>query len=167
MKLTPLDIQHHEFKKKGQRYEAAEVDSFIELIRLDYEDALRQLEQFRDRNRQLEAQLSEMHQNERTLKDAIISAQRVMEELKTNARMEAEIILAEARMDGEKITEQARRDVERILFEITELKRQRAQLDAQLRAVIHAHSQLIEATTDRAKEDDAESSKIKVFGARS
>ncbi len=167
MKLTPLDIQHHEFRKKGGKYESAEVDSFLELVRLDYEDALRQLEMQRERVSRQEAQLAELHASERILKDAIISAQKIIDDMKVNAQKEAEVIVAQSRVEADKIVESARRDVQRIHDEIAEIRRQRVQLESQLRAVLHAHHELLEASSERTREDDNESAKLKVFPQRS
>ncbi|MBZ0272269.1 DivIVA domain-containing protein [bacterium] len=163
MRLTPLDIQQHSFKKKGERYEAAEVDSYLDLVRQDYEETLRIIEGQKDQIRKLEAQLSEMHANERVLKDAIISAQKMVEDMKANAKKEAEIVVAEARLDAERIVDNARHEVERVQYDIAELKRQRVQFETELHALIRAHDNLLEATSARMKEKDGEAAKLKVF----
>ena len=65
MKLTPLDIQQHQFAKKSNRYDAPEVDSFLDMVRRDYEESLRINEELKEQNRKLDAQLSELRANER------------------------------------------------------------------------------------------------------
>ena len=166
MKLTPLDIQQHQFKKKGGRYDAAEVDSYVEMIRLDYEEALRICDGQKDQIRKLDAQLSEMHANERVLKDAIISTQKVSEEIKSNARKEAEILIAESHLEAEKIVDTAHREIERMHTDIAELKRQRIHFESEIRAIVKAHDQLLEATSSRMREKDGEASKLKVFPSK-
>jgi cell division initiation protein len=163
MRLTPLDIQQHTFKKKSSRYESAEVDSYLEMVRLDYEEALRALDAQKDTIRKLEAQLAEMHANERVLKDAIISTQKVSEEILANARKEAEIILAEARLEAERIVDNSHREIERMQVDIAEFKRQRIHFESEVRAILRAHDQLLEATSTRVKERDGEAAKLKVF----
>ncbi|MCZ7585406.1 MAG: DivIVA domain-containing protein [Deltaproteobacteria bacterium] len=167
MKLTPLDIQQHQFeKKKGKFYDAAEVDSFLETARVDYEEVLRIVESQKEQIRNLEAQLAEMHANERVLKDAIVSTQKITEEIKINAQKEADIMLAEARLDAERLVDNARKEIDRLQDDITELKRQRIKAETEIRAVLHAHDQLLEATSDRMKEKDTESSKVRVFAKK-
>ncbi len=164
MKLTPLDIQQHQFnKKRGKWYDPAEVDSFLETARLDYEEVLQIVESQKEQIRGLEAQLAEMHANERVLKDAIISTQKVTEEIKDNAGKEADIIVAEARLESERIVDNARREIDRLQNDITEFKRQRVKLEVELHSVIKAHGQLLEATSQQTREKDSEAAKLKVF----
>ncbi|MCB1154905.1 DivIVA domain-containing protein, partial [bacterium] len=161
MKLTPLDIQQHQFAKKSNRYDAPEVDSFLDMVRRDYEESLRINEELKEQNRKLDAQLSELRANERVLKDAIISTQKVSDEIKKNAEKEAEVIIAEAQLKAEKIIDNGRREVETLHSDIMELKRQRVQFEATLRATLEGHEKLLEATSDRIKEEDAEAAKVK------
>lgn len=163
MKLTPLDIQQHQFTKKRERYNAAEVDSFLDMVRADYEESLRLLDMQKERIHQLESELKELRTHERVLKDAIISTQKVSEEIVANARKESEILLADARIDSEKIVETGRREVERHHNDIMELKRQRIRFESELRALVNSHEQMLEISGQRMKEDDAEASKLKVF----
>ncbi len=164
MKLTPLDIQQHQFEiKRSKFYESAEVDSFLDMVKSDFEEALRLLDMQKERIQVLESELKELRANERILKEAIVSTQKVSEEIISNARKESDIILADARIEAEKIIESGRREIERLHDDIADLKRQRIKFEAELRALLNAHDQMLEVSSERMKEDDQEASKLKVF----
>src|SRR5207245_2448907 len=64
-------------------------------------------------------------ERERTLQETLVTTQRLVEEMKNNARREAELILREAEMTGEKSVEAARAEEGKIRADITALKRAR------------------------------------------
>ena len=49
MKLTPLDIRKQEFKKLMRGYDPVEVDTFMEMVAADLEEALKAQKESRDR----------------------------------------------------------------------------------------------------------------------
>ncbi|MDP8254330.1 MAG: DivIVA domain-containing protein [Candidatus Alcyoniella australis] len=160
MKITPLDIQQQQFKKKGGRYNAAEVDSFLELVRAELESKIGQNEEQRERLRQLENQIAALREQENTLKSALLSCQRVTDDIIANARKEAEVIVAESKLRGERQIDQAHAEVARVSEEINELKRQRTVLEANLRGIIDTHRKLLEGLTEQASESDADAKKV-------
>jgi len=163
MKITPLDIQQQQFKKKGGRYEAAEVDSFLELVRAELESSLKLGDQLGERVRQLENQLAELREQEQTLKAALLSCQRITDDILANARKEAEVIVAEARVHSDKLIGQAHSEVARIREEINEPKRQRIVFESGLRGILDTHVKLLEGLSTGAKEADAEARKVSVL----
>ena len=65
MKLTPLDIRKQEFKKLMRGYDPVEVDTFLEMVAADLEEALKAQKESRDRIIELETQLKDYRQIEK------------------------------------------------------------------------------------------------------
>jgi len=166
MKITPLDIQQQQFKKTRGRYDAGEVDSFLEMVRMEMEEVLRENSELRDELKKTKNRLSELVEHERTLKDAIISTQKVVEDIKANAQKEAEIITAEARLDADKIIGNAHEQIRKLTEDVQELKRQRVRVESELQAILNSHLKLLEATSESAAHSDAEADKVALLGKK-
>ena len=59
MKITPLDIQQKQFPVKFRGFGIEEVDSFLELVREEFEELLRENSKLREEFRRMENQLKE------------------------------------------------------------------------------------------------------------
>ncbi|HEV2037441.1 MAG TPA: DivIVA domain-containing protein [Candidatus Eremiobacteraceae bacterium] len=100
-KITPVDIQHKEFKKSIQGYAREEVDQFldevIETLEADIEERTR-----------LEAQVAELSEKvshfkamEDSLRSTLVLAQRTADELKASAHKEVDLIKQRAKIEIE------------------------------------------------------------------
>ena len=166
MKITPLDIQQQQFRKKGSRYECGEVDAFLDMVRLEMEEISRICASQADEIKRLQSELLELRSQEKLLKEAILTTQKTSEDIKKHAHKEAEIIVAEARIKGEQIIDQAQLQAERLHTDIVELKRQRIHVEAQFRAIMDGHYKLLEATAEDAKRMDIEHDKVAMMGKK-
>ena len=149
MKITPLDIKQANFKKKGDRYDAAEVDAFMEAVRTALEERIRENERLKDEVGRLREETDRLRGDEKTLKEAIISIQQFSEDLKEKARREAELMVSEAELEADRIISQAQLDVSRIKEDVNELIRQRVSFETSLRRLIDVHRKLLEATVSQ------------------
>ena len=119
--LTPLDVR----KKKGdfpralRGYEPARVDEFLDLTAERLEELVRENATLRERVALLTGSVEDFRQREHAMTEALISAQQLREELRSQAAREAELAVREARAEGERLVEEARRKV----TEITESAR--------------------------------------------
>jgi cell division initiation protein len=166
MKLTPLDIKQQQFKKTRGRYDAGEVDSFLNMVSMELEAALRESAEVKEELKRVRARLAELVENEKILKDAIISTQKAAEGILENARRERENIIAEARLDAEKLISNAHEQVRKLAEDVAELRRQRARVEAELAAILHAHLKMLEATAEDAKRHDADADKVAILGKK-
>jgi DivIVA domain-containing protein len=112
--LTPLDV-----RKKGgdlprvlRGYSPEAVDDFLELVAERLEDVLRENASLREKSTQLTEQLAAYRDREQALNDALITAQTMREELRTQSTREAELALREARAEAERVLADAHRQVE-------------------------------------------------------
>ncbi len=144
MGITAIDIQQHQFKTHPFGYEKAGVDRFLELVAEEMERLARQNQEIKDELARTRNALEEMRRREATLKDTLVTAQKVTDDLKNNARKEAEIILAEAALKGERIVAEAEERRSQIAREIQDLKRARASFEVALRALAENHLRLLD-----------------------
>jgi cell division initiation protein len=85
-----------------------------------------------------------MRQREVTLKEALLTTQRMTDELKANARKEADIIIAQAELQAEKVLQSAEEKRLTLIADIQEIRRQKITFQSSLRAVVESHMRLLE-----------------------
>jgi len=149
MPLTPLDIQQQRFRSRfGGGLDKAEVDAFLNLVATEMEKLVRENNDLREDQRTMKRLLEDYRAREEALKETMITAQRVTEEIKRAAEKEADIILGRAELESERMLERAQERLTELLRDIGELKRQRAQFMAQSKAVIDQHRALLKVAED-------------------
>jgi len=144
MRMTPLEIHTHRFGRRLSGLDAEEVEAFLRMVAEDYESVLLENESFRDRIHRLEEEVGRLSDQEQLLKETLLSAQCLTEEMRQTAVRESEVLLGEAEVRAEKIIDAAHRRAHQIAESIRELKGLRGGIAEGLRAAIQTHLQLIE-----------------------
>ena len=163
MKITPLDIQQQQFKTRFRGFDIREVDAFLEQMAETFETLQKTNQNLNDEVRRLELEIQGYRKREETFKRALLNSQKVLDQMKDNARKSAELIIAEAEVKAEKILNKAHNRLAQLHEDISELKRQRTQIEVQISSIIEAHSRLLEIGKEGIKESDEEDNKIKVL----
>lgn len=143
MSMTPLDIQQKRFQQKGRGVDGVEVERFLQLVASEFETLQRELNTLRDDRGRYERQLEEYRSREEAIKETMITAQRVTEEITEAAKKEADIIVGRAELEAEKLVERAQERLTEVLSDIAEAKRQKVQFVGQVRGAIDTHQQLL------------------------
>jgi len=160
MRLSPLDIQNHRFAQRLRGYDPEEVEAFNRMVADDFEHAIRESDQLRDRVRELEARVQELAAREETLRTTLVTAQQVSEDLRRTAAHEAEVILAEAEVKAEKVLDAAHRRVAKLAEDIREMRQLRVRLAASVRSAIETHLALLEGLAGELPEDPVLDGKV-------
>jgi cell division initiation protein len=156
MKLTPLDIQQQRFPRGLSGYDKKEVHSFLEFVSREVESLLTEVGHLRERIGKQDDELFRYREREETLKEALVTAQKMAEDMRTQAKKESDLIIAEAEMKAERIIHSAHGRLLQILEEISDLKRQRVQLVASIRQVVETHSKLLDSEPqEKAQEEES------------
>jgi cell division initiation protein len=163
MKVTPLDIQQQQFKTRFRGFDIREVDIFLEQMAETVESLQKENQNLGDEVRRLELEIQGYRKREETFKRALLNSQKVLDQMKDNARRSAELIIAEAEVKAEKILNKAHNRLAQLHEDITELKRQRTQIEVQISSIIEAHSRLLEIGKEGMKESDEEDAKVKLL----
>ena len=163
MNLTPIDIQQQQFKVKFRGFDVREVDRFLEYLSETFGALLDENKTHKERVRRLKLEMQGFKEREETFKRAMLNSQKIVEQMKINARKSAEIIIAEAEVKAEKILNRAHTRLSQLHDDIFELKRQRIQIEVQINSILDAHSKLLEVSKEGMEAIDQEDSKIKIL----
>jgi cell division initiation protein len=160
MRITPLDIRNHDFRRRLKGYDGEEVDEFLRMIAEDYEGVLRELASLQDDKGQLEVRVAELSGREAILQETLTTAQQMSEDLKRTALKESEVRIGEAEIKAEKILDAAHRRAARLAEDIREMKSLRSRLSAAVRAAIETHLGLLEGLAEGDSEDPVIEGKV-------
>lgn len=152
MRITPLDIQQKQFSTKFRGFDMGEVDSFLELVREEMEELLRDNAKLREEVKLLERQLKEYKNIESTLRDTLMATQQMVEEYKTNAKKDADLIRKEAELSAEEILKVAQEKVIKIHEDIADLKGVRRHFKEEVRRLAERVVREIEFDKEREEE---------------
>ncbi|MBI4680800.1 MAG: DivIVA domain-containing protein [Nitrospirae bacterium] len=152
MRITPLDIQQKQFPVKFRGFDEEEVDSFLELIREEMEELLRENASMREESKRLEKQLKEYKNIESTLKDTLVATQQMVEDYKNTAKKDAELIIKEAELKAEEIIKNAQEKVIKIHEDITDLKGVRRHFKEEVKRLIESHIRMLDFDKEREEE---------------
>ena len=145
MRITPLDIRKQEFHKAMRGLDSEEVYAFLSTVGDEYETLLNDNKALRDRVLELDDKVQEYRSMEKTLRDTLLTAERVTVEAKDNARREANLIIKEAQMEAEKALRDIKNEAMKLHHEVRQLRSQREGYLARMRVVAESHIQYIEA----------------------
>jgi cell division initiation protein len=163
MKITPLDIQQQQFKIKFRGFDVREVDTFLEQMADAFESLQGENNRLYQEIKRLQHEAHGYREREDSFKRAMLNSQKVLEQMKENARKSAELVIAEAEVKAEKILSRAQNRLSQLHEDIAELKRQRSQIEVQIRSVIEGHSKLLEIGKEEARIREEEDDKLKLF----
>ena len=148
MKITPLDIQQQQFRVKFRGFDMVEVDNFLDLVANEWEELLRENNRLKEENRQKAEKIEELKGAERELRNALVSAQQICEEMKNNARKEGDLIIEEAKGNARKIIDTGQSQAIELQTEISRLSRQREEFKASLKSMVEMHLRLIDSVQE-------------------
>ncbi|PYQ58095.1 MAG: cell division protein DivIVA [Acidobacteria bacterium] len=141
--LTPLEIQKQTFARKLKGFDPQEVRAYLQLIAEEIERLVKDVDRLARENAMLRDDLDDHNQRERILKDTLLSAQKVSEEVKSNARKEAELIVKDAELLSERLVSQAMSRVADLERTIQDLKVERRGARNKLEATLDTIQQLL------------------------
>jgi cell division initiation protein len=153
MRITPLDIQQKQFKMKFRGFDVEEVYGFLEIVREEMEDLLRENANLKENIQRSENQIREYRDMETTLRETLMTAQQMVEDYRTNARKEAELMVKEAETKADMLIREAHEKVIKIHEDITDMKGIRRHFKEELKRLIVNHLKMIEFDEQRETED--------------
>lgn len=154
MRITPLDIQQKQFPMKLRGFDVEEVFAFLEVIREEMEDLLRENANLKENIQRLDSQIKEYRDMETTLRETLLTAQQLVEEYKINARKEAELVVKEAELRAETLLKEAQEKVIKIHEDIVDLKGIRRHFKEEVKRLVESHLRMLEF--DKERGDDQE-----------
>ncbi|MBD3220157.1 DivIVA domain-containing protein [bacterium] len=144
MRITPLDVRKQEFKRGMRGYDADEVRAFLVNLADEYEAVLVDNKQLRERLVEQDEKLAEYRNLERTLRDTLMTAEKVTQEARDNARREGEMLLAEARQRVERVLAEGRDQLNELRREALDVHREKEAYLGRFRSFAEAQIQFVE-----------------------
>jgi cell division initiation protein len=156
MRITPLDIQQKQFPMRFRGFDVEEVYAFLEVVREQMEDLLRENALLKEQVQRAENQIKEYRDMETTLRETLMTAQQMVEDYKTNARKEAELLIKEADLKADSLVKEAQERVVKIHEDIVDLKGIRRHFKEELKRLIESHLRMLEFDKEREGEQAGE-----------
>ena len=136
MKVSPLDLRQVRFRTTFRGFDKAEVLALIAEVTDDYENALGDVDRLRQEVSKMEALLSQHREHERDLRDTLLTAQRVSDDIRTNADAQARNILREAEGRSDLLLQKTQARLEDVQREIDGMKMKRREVETSLESTI-------------------------------
>lgn len=138
MDLSPLDVRKkkEDFDRALRGYDASQVESFLDVVAERLEELVSERRRLRDRVSTLEEQLSDYRERERALNDALLSAQELREDARSQAEREVELRRQEAEARAEEIVRDARERAGEVRRDLERLRLKREQLLRSIRGTL-------------------------------
>jgi cell division initiation protein len=154
MRIAPLDLRQQRFRTVMRGFDKTEVVAFLTEAADDYEHALREIDRLRQDLGRMESLLTEHREREENLRNTLLTAQRLADEVKEAAHKEAKLIVREAHGRADLLIEKAQVRLEELERDINELRLRRRGVEGSLEASIQALYRALEFIRDQDKPED-------------
>jgi cell division initiation protein len=159
MNVSPLDLRQQRFRTVVRGFDRTEVVAFLAEVADDYEAALHETDRLRQDVTRLEALLNEHREAERNLRNTLLTAQRLADEIREAAQDQARKTLEEAESRSNLILEKAQARLEDVQREIDGLRMKRREVENSLESTIAA----VRGALDFVREQDVREREEKVL----
>ena len=154
MRVSPLDLRQPRFKTVMRGFDKTEVVAMLTEAADDYEHALREMDRLRLDVTRLEALLNEHREREANLRNTLLTAQRLADEIKDAAQNEGKLILKEAQGRADLLLQKAQVRLEEVERDINEMRLRRRDVEGSLEASIQALYHALEFIREQGRPDD-------------
>jgi cell division initiation protein len=151
--VTPIDMRQARFSSAVRGFSKTEVTAFLEEAASDYEHSLRENERLRQQIAGMEVSLAQYRELEGSLKNMLISAQKVADDMRENAEKEAARLMREAEGRVELMVQKAHVRVEEASREIDALKLKRREAQTNIEACVSALQSTLEFVREQEQKD--------------
>jgi cell division initiation protein len=154
MKILPMDVQRQSFGLRMRGFDQEEVRTYLTIVAEEVAALQGERDSLSQEVQTLRAMVEDHRQRENILKNTLLTAQRVSEEIKENARRHAENVVKEAELQADKLLELAQRrayDVERAILD---LRSYQTGLRTEIRSFITRVAQILDLQEEAEGEDN-------------
>jgi cell division initiation protein len=154
MRVAPLDLRQHRFKTVLRGFDKTEVVALLTEAADDYEHALREMDRLRQDVSRLESLLGEHRERESNLRNTLLTAQRLADEIKDAAQNEARLVVKEAQGRADLLLQKGQVRLEEVERDINEMRLRRRDVEGTLEASIQALYHALEFIREQDRPDD-------------
>ncbi|MCY3773856.1 MAG: DivIVA domain-containing protein [Gemmatimonadetes bacterium] len=158
MDISPEEIRSRKFKLRWvSGYDMDEVEAFLNTAASAFETLVKENESLRGKLAEMDGELTDIGRRRKLLEDALVSAQRVIHDMKANAMKEAENVLKEAENQADRWIADANSQVSEIKRELRELTSLRKDYEVKFRFLLESHKEQLEAMRSTENENGQKS----------
>ena len=154
MKISPMDIQRQTFGNARRGFDPEEVRTYLNMVAEEVAALQGERESLAQEVQTLRSMVEDHRQRENILKNTLLTAQRVSEEIKENARRQAENVVKEAELQADKLLELAQRRAYDVEKAIIDLRSYQTSLRIDVRAFITRIGQLLDMQEEAEDQDN-------------
>jgi cell division initiation protein len=154
MRIAPLDLKQQRFRTQLRGFDRTEVVAFLTEAADDYEQALREIDRLRQDLARQETLLVEHREREANLRNTLLTAQRLADEIKESAQAESKLIIREAQGRADLLLQKAQGRLEEVERDINELRLRRRDVEGSLEGSIQALYRALEFIREQDRSDD-------------
>ncbi len=154
MKISPMDIQRQTFGRKFRGFDGDEVRSYLNIVAEEVAALQRERDSFEQEIQSLRGLIDEHRQRETILKNTLLTAQRVSEEIRETARKQAESLVKESEIQADRLVELAQNRAHEVERGILDLRSHRSGLRTDIRALIARLTQILDLQEEAELEDN-------------
>jgi cell division initiation protein len=149
MNVSPLDLRQQRFKVRLRGFDQVEVVSFLAAVAEDYEQALRETDRLRQELARAEAALNEHRDHEKNLRNTLMTAQKLSDEIREHASEEARRIVREAEGRADLLLEKTQLRLDDVQREIDGLRLKRREVETSIESTIQTLRNTLEYIRER------------------
>ncbi len=154
MKISPMDLQRQTFAQRLRGFDPAEVRTYLNIVAEEVAALQRERDGFEQEVQSLRALVEEHHQRETILKNTLLTAQRLSEEIKEVARKQSESVVKEAEIQADRLLELAQSRAQEVERGILDLRAHRSSLRTDVRALITRLTHILDLQEEAEVEDN-------------
>lgn len=141
MKLTPLDIHHKEFRHSLRGYNEEEVDEFLDQVADEFERLFKENIDLSERLEAANEKTRQYQDQEHTIRNTMIAAQRSADDIVSKASDEAATVLRDAEMKAKEIIHNALTQKQKVQNELVRIKQAEEEFRSRFRGLLEQHVQ--------------------------
>jgi len=138
------DFEGKKFRKRLVGLDPGDVDAFLQDMNEEFRRLIEENENLKRVVQTQESEIKEHREREKTIRAVLISAQKNAEQTRANAEREAKLVVSEAEVKAEGLLNEAGNRLIRMEQEMSEMRRNRIQFGARMRALLDSFRQMLD-----------------------
>lgn len=147
--ITPQELETKEFGVSFRGYDKDEIDDFLDALQKDYEKLYKENASMKSKMAVLVSKIDEYKDVEESLRNALLTAQKMGENMISDAKSKSELLVNEAQMKAERILTNLNNQIAAERQKLEDAKRENEVFRARLCSLYQAQIKLLENMADR------------------
>ena len=156
MKVSPLDLRQVQFRTAFRGFDRTEVLTLLTEVADDYEYALREVDRLQQEISKTQALLNEHREHERNLRNTLLTAQKLSEEIRDSAESQARQIVKDADTRSDLLLQKAQARLEDVQREIDGMKMKRREAETSIESTIASLRNVLEFVREQEQREREE-----------